>query len=939
MVSVGADPNAATTSGILNPSGITTQDFALGQTITVTAGGTTAASFVVSSSTNTLDTLANAITAGTGASLGAESVTASVITNGDGSQSIALSDATGGGALSVQVSGGQGPQSLSNPTAASPATATSLAFTSGTAGMASISMQPGSAGQAATGTLAFASGYTATSATVLSGSIVLSNGAGNQTFTMGGTVNGSIAVGNTLGSLAAAVGTVLGVSTTLTSSGFTMTSLTDAANTIGMASGSNSLTTTVAVNNGNVVDGANATIGSDGTTTLSMINGNGYGYNSAAPTLFNLNDALAAGTSLVLTNGNADAPGVATTFVIGGSQVASHVVNVATETLNGLSTAITSGTGLTDTGINSFAVNSSGQIVLTSANVGTTITVGGTSNLADVQNLTVAQNTQTVANNQTAGGNVTIAQAGMTSATGNVLGGSVVINNGEGGAAQTFVMGSAAYSGNGTHAIQGSGPNTSTWTINGDTMDDLKQAINLDSADLGITATDNSGVGKGITLAMGGTAYGSSISVNSTTLTDNYATSLLNPVASGGSGTSGTLAMTANGGQSVAMAGAALNGTVVLANTVGGTTTVTDTFVMGSNGSSAGTNNTWDVSGNTEGALLSAINAAGTYGVSTGDLHVTATLDSNTGGIKIASLGVADTNLTMSTSATANVTEANTVGTQGQVQGYQTQGYAAGSVSTPSTVTFGGSGSIALTDTLSTGSVVIGNGSSTITFQMANAGGSTVTGGGHTTISTANLTLGSLVTAIDSSSLGITAAIGGVGNTNLVLTSSTDGSQISVTPSVGGAVLTDNFATQITNPTSGNGSQHESSVLDLVNTGSINGITTGTGGALAGTLVLNNDAVGGAGAVSDTFVMNSLGVLNQAGGAGDTGNVWDLSAANSTITGLEAAINDAGTEAGVAAATLDVNASIGPSAPIFQESLLSDPSRFSSLFALLCFPL
>ena len=287
---------------------------------------------------------------------------------------------------------------------------------------------------------------------------------------------------------------------------------------------------------------------------------------------------------------------------------------------------------------------------------------------------------------------VTIAQAGMTSATGNVLGGSVVINNGEGGAAQTFVMGSAAYSGNGTHAIQGSGPNTSTWTINGDTMDDLKQAINLDSADLGITATDNSGVGKGITLAMGGTAYGSSISVNSTTLTDNYATSLLNPVASGGSGTSGTLAMTANGGQSVAMAGAALNGTVVLANTVGGTTTVTDTFVMGSNGSSAGTNNTWDVSGNTEGALLSAINAAGTYGVSTGDLHVTATLDSNTGGIKIASLGVADTNLTMSTSATANVTEANTVGTQGQVQGYQTQGYAAGSVSTPSTVTFGGSG-------------------------------------------------------------------------------------------------------------------------------------------------------------------------------------------------------------------------------------------------------
>jgi flagellin len=920
-VSVGVDPNAASTSGILNPAGITTQDFALGQTITVTAGGTTAASFVIDSSTNTLDTLANAITAGTGHGLNAESVTASVITNGNGSQSIALSDATGGGALSVTVSGGQSAFNLSNPTSAAPATSTSLTFSSGTAGAAATGFQAGGAGTPATGTLAFTSGYSATSATALTGTIVLSNGAGNQTFTMGGNA------GTTLGSLAAEVGTVLGVSTSITSSGFTMTSLTNAANTIGMAS--NSLATTVAVNNGNVVDGQNATIGSDGTTTLSMVNGNGYGYNSSAPTSFNLNDALANGTSLVLTNGNADAPGTATTFVIGAASSSGHTIAVGASNtnsdINTLITAITTGTGLADTGINNVAINGSGQLVFTSANVGTTITVGGSSNLADVQNLSVAQNTQTSANNQSAGGNVTVALSSLTSNTANVLGGSVVINNGEGGAAQTFVMGAGAHNGalnGGAEGWSDGGANANTWTVNGNSMADLTAAINLDSADLGITATDNSGSGKGITLAMGGTAYGSSISVNSTSLTDNYATSLLNPVASGGSGTSGTLAMTANGTAAVAMAGSALTGTLVLANTVGGTTTVTDTFVMGSNGSLAGTNNTWDVSGNTVGALMAAINAAGTYSVSSGKLNVTATADGTSGGIKIQSIGTTDTNLSMAGSAlTANVTEANTTGTQGQVQGYQTQGYAAGTASTPSTITFGGSGAIALTDTLSTGSVVVGNGSSTITFQMANAGGSTVVAGGHTTISTANLTLGSLVTAIDNSSLGITAAIGtGANDTNLVLTSSTNGSQITAAPSGGASILTDNFATQITNPTSGSGTQHESSVLDPVN--GANMFTVGANGKLAGTLVLTN-VVGGT-TITDSFVMNSLGVLNQAGGAGDTGNVWDLSAANSTLAGLKAAINDAGTETGfqVSGKSLDINASTdGATGGIFLQAL------------------
>jgi flagellin len=926
LVSVGVNPNAASTSGILNPNGITTQNFALGQTITVTAGGTTAASFVISSSTNTLATLANAITSGTGAGAGAQSVTASIITNGNGSQSIALSDATGGGALSVTVTGGQGPQSISNPTSASPATATGLSFFSQTPGTAATGIQPGAAGSAAVGTLSFASGYSATSATALSGTIVLSNSGGNQTFTMGG--NG----GATLGSLAAAVGTALGATATVTSSGFTITSNTDGTT---LAMGTNSLTTSVAVNNGNVVNGHNATIGSDGTTTLSMVNGNGYGYN-AGTGLFTNNDALAVGTSLVLTNGNADSPGTATTFVIGAASSSGRTIAVGSagvnSDLNTLITAITTGPGLADTGINSVAKNTSGQLVLTSANVGTTITVGGASTLADVQNLTVTQNTSTSANGATVGGPATIAIAGLTSATGNTFAGNVVINNGEGGAAQTFVMGANAYSGAvyaGARAQEGAGANATTWTVNGNTMDDLRQGIAAASTalGLGINATDGA---TGVTLTMANVAgnYGSSITVSgAANLTDNYVTSLVGVGAGNGTTTydTGTVAMTNNSGVNMTTAGATLAGTFVLASNVGGNGLISDTFVMGNGGALTGdtTGNTWDVSGNSVAALRAAIADAGGAGNTNAgsNINLVATVDATSGGLKFVSGGLLDTGLvTTGSTLTANISEAGTNGTQGQVQGFSTQGYAGGTVSTPSTITFGGSGSIALGDTLSTGSVVVGNGSSTITFQMAAGGGSTVTAGGHTTISTAGLTLQNLETAINNSTLGLTAAIGGVGNTNLVLTSSTYGSSITATPSVGANILTDNYATQITNPTEGlAGVQHESSVINLTNGGNMT--TVGAGGKLSGTIILSNK-VDGAPATLDTFVMNSLGTLNQAGGLGDTGNTWDLSAANSTLTGLMAAINDAGTETGHAAATLDINASLdGATGALFLQGL------------------
>ncbi|MFZ1086084.1 MAG: flagellin, partial [Terracidiphilus sp.] len=927
-ISVGVDPNAVSTSGILNPNGITSENFNLGQTITVTAGGTTAASFVIGSSTNTLDTLAAAITAGTGASMGAESVTASVITNGNGSQSIALSDTAGGGLLAVNVSGGQGVQNLSNPTLASPTTATNVSFSVGSAGVADVAPGATNPGTNATGTLTFNSGFAASSSTALTGTVVLSNGTGGSpttdTFTMGG--NG----GATLGSLATAIGTALGVSTTVTSTGITMTA--DGVGTT-LSMGSSSLSVAPAVNVSTIVNGITSTNGSNGTATLTMQNttgagGDGYNYNPLAKTSFNGNDTLAAGTTLVLQNGTADTPGTATSFVIGGTS-SGNVIGVGgtgqNSTVNALLTAIDSGPGATATGIDSAAVNTSGQIVFTSTNVGTTISVGSGTNLADLSQMSVNVAGATTAG--TVGGGASISIAGLTSATTDTLAGSITINNGLGGPAETFVMGTNAYSALVDNGAMGaaSGTGGTTYTVNGDTMADLKNAINADSP-LGVTAATDGTLGLSLTVT-NATAYGSQISVTGTnTLTDNYATHLTGVTAGGAGGTFGTLAMT-SAGQIPSTSTTQLGGTLVLSNTTGGST-ITDTFVMNSKGglnSSGGvgdTGNVWDLTtanSNITGLKAAIIDAGTETGHAAATIDLTAAFDGATNGLKISSLNNADTAISTAGSAlTVNVSEVGTTGTAGG--GASAIGYATNTASGNSTITLGGAGSpIAAGNTLA-GSIIIGNGlvgSSPVTFQMSNGGGGTTTdGSGHTTISTAGATLGALETAIDNAGLGLTAAIDAAG-TGLALNTSTIGTSISVTSA---NTLTDNYATTFTNPASGSNGQYESADLDMANGGSMSGITAGTGGALSGTLYLSIDRNGTN--VHDTFVMNSLGGLNAAGGAGDTGAIWDLTTANSTVTGLMAAINDAGTETGVAADKLDVNATgSDPAGGLFIQAL------------------
>jgi flagellin len=105
LVSAGLDPNAASTSGTIDMAGLATgATLALGATVAITQGANSH-TFTIDSSNNTLANLATAIQDYTTANP-TFGVNASVITNGDGTQSLSLADAAGGGALSVTTTDG-----------------------------------------------------------------------------------------------------------------------------------------------------------------------------------------------------------------------------------------------------------------------------------------------------------------------------------------------------------------------------------------------------------------------------------------------------------------------------------------------------------------------------------------------------------------------------------------------------------------------------------------------------------------------------------------------------------------------------------------------------------------------------------------------------------------------------------------------------------------
>jgi flagellin len=365
VVSAGVDPGSASTSGILDPTGIPAgQLLTQGQTVTVKVGTQTAATVPISPTVNNLQQLANAINFNdpTHPTTQNSLVTASVITNGDGTQSLSLADTSGGGALSVTTTTGAG--------AAVPV------FTSGLAPTNSATFAAGTAvlGNAATPptessfTIGTAGVNAAGDTLAVGGSITISNSASGTatTFTVGagtdnvpaGTYYTANHGGDTLANLATAITSVAGLDVTATVDPGGTGIIVTAAHAL---TGENlSVVGPSTLNNGNSilglyspVDGGSAGTGTPQVTAL-----------DPGSALAAQDDVLNTGGAITLTNANG-----ATTFTatvgqtyadlaqqINGSNlgvtaqwnVADHAL-LLTSTTNGADAVVASVNSLTDT--------------------------------------------------------------------------------------------------------------------------------------------------------------------------------------------------------------------------------------------------------------------------------------------------------------------------------------------------------------------------------------------------------------------------------------------------------------------------------------------------------------------------------------------------------------------------------------------------------------
>ena len=461
LLSAGVDPSSSSTSGILDPSGIPAgQLLTQGQTVTVKVGTQTAAVVTISPSVNTLQELADQITAHTGGTAGL--VTASVITNGDGSQSLSLANTVGGGALSVTATPGAGPATPVFISGSAPTN--SPGFSAGTAVVGNAATPP----TQSSFTIGAAGTNAGSDKLAVGGSITIlnSNAGSATTFVVGaGTDNvpaGSYYTGNhggnTLANLATAITSVaaLDVTATVDPSG---TGIVVKANHA--LTGENlSVIGSPTLNNANQtlglylpVDGGAAGTGTSQVTALDP------GSVSAAQ-----DDVLNTGGAITLTNGNG-----ATTFTatagqtyadlalqINGSNMgitaqwsaANHAL-LLTSTGNGANPVVASANTLADT-------THGGAVVVDNANAGYQL---GTAGSSPTFSTAVLQ----------------LPNGGIINDAGAVFTGQIQIQNGA-GVAQTFIMGAGV-----------DNPASSTYYTGSNTVTSLVNKINGDAA-LGIVA-------------------------------------------------------------------------------------------------------------------------------------------------------------------------------------------------------------------------------------------------------------------------------------------------------------------------------------------------------------------------------------------------------------------------------------------------------------------
>ncbi len=862
LISAGVDPNVASTSGILNLAGTAANSLLTqGQTVVIQSGSTAAVSIVISSTVATLTELANSIN-----SLDTQ-VTASVITNSDGSLSLSLADQyPSGGALSVTTTPGTVIPQITATDVSSLENPVSLNFSASPS-------DTGTVGTDATATLGI-SGITNNPSAQLSGNVILSNGNGDVTITMNNASASADAThinlttaNSTLTGLAAALNGTSGIANSATAvatldmsavAGTTGLVLTSGATGTTIA-GTSALTATPALGLSSIVNGSAASAGTQGTTMLAMSGGPGLTGTDALT-------AHGAGTgTIVITNSSIDTPGTPVSFIVGaGANDATHFYTMndggfglGGNTVANLVDIMNTGAGATAAGLASAVLSGpDGNILLTSNSVGTTI--NATSNVVDPQAMAngavTAGQPQNLVGSSSTGASFTMAAMvapdlnnDPISLTGDALTGSIVLQNGNPGTALTITMDNA------TGSV---GAATINLTTAASTLTGLMDAINGTSGIAGAAALTTA---LNLTAAMGANnngltfttaATGTLIGVNTTGLQDTSTLNFTNPV-SGGAGVhaSGTVALTDGGaiqGNGGATSGA-YTGSIVVSNNG-----VNDTFVMNSNAAnvySAG-GSTFHVNSTQLSALITAINTEGSDATNGGvaDLGLSAVRDASTGGIFLQGTATGNTGLNAVSSLTATMTEVKTDGSQGAAIVPTSMG---------ASVTVG-SGAYNLAGDTITGNLVIKNSggtNATTTFVMNGASTQALENStlGTTTVNVFGATLQALADAVNADSMDAFAGTAGVdlsatiGASGLTLTAKDTVGGLGVLSGDGASTLVDQYGTAELTPNGGDpatGATYASAVLGAA--GSIGGSD-----ALSGTIVLNN------GGADFTFTMDS----------------------------------------------------------------------------------
>jgi flagellin len=480
LLAAGVDPSTASTSGILNPSGITAGELLTkGQIVTVKVGTQIAASVTINSSINTLQELAGQITAHLGGTAGL--ATASVITNGDGTQSLSLQDTAGGGALTVTTTVGAGATAPVFTAATNATNAPIFAVLAGTSVTGNL-LTPPTQGSV---TFGAAGVNSASDALSVGGSITLTNtnpalGAPALTFIVGTGTNTATTFytngnGNTLNGLIQTINAqtpTLGATAGLAAgnAGITVTAAT-------ALTGENITASGISLTNANAViglylptDGGAASVGTPQVTAI----------DAGAGSL--QDDVLTTGGSITLTS----ASGGSMTFTATPAQNYADLA-LAIDASNLGVTAAWSGPNhalvLTSTTNGPNAISVTAGNTLTDAHTAALVAVDAGDAAAHTGTAGAPATYSTAVLQLTGSGVITDSGVGASNLTGQIQ-----IENG-GGATQTFIMG----------VNTGGAPPAGTYYTGANTVASLVNAITNDAV-LGVTASAPGGGTGGIYL-------------------------------------------------------------------------------------------------------------------------------------------------------------------------------------------------------------------------------------------------------------------------------------------------------------------------------------------------------------------------------------------------------------------------------------------------------